>query len=247
MTEDWSGLQNSLKNQNWADWDYARHAYLALSLRKQGLDGASQVEWDLARNLANPDKDRSSPTSELNLRKLFLLTTTWKWQSESEQILWTVVNQFPDDPSAATLLAQDLILNGRTRSLMELFSIQARRNPSNLAFKNNLAMVAMLLGADEVKSYDLSREVYQKNPTNSDYASTYAFTLYRQGKAAEALTILQRLTPEELQSPAVAGYYGLILKADGDTTKAKAYLDLSLKGRLLPEERKLFQDAAASL
>jgi predicted Zn-dependent protease len=116
-----------------------------------------------------------------------------------------------------------------------------------LAFKNNLALVAMLLGADEVKSYDLSREVYQKNPTNSDYASTYAFTLYRQGKAAEALEVLQRLKPEELQSPSIAGYYGLILKAGGDSAKAKAYLDLSMKGQLLPEERKLFQDAAASL
>jgi tetratricopeptide (TPR) repeat protein len=247
MTGDWIGLQRSLQNQNWGDWEYARHAYLALSLREQGLDGASQIEWDLARNTANPDKERSSLTSETNLRKLFLLTTTWKWQSESEQILWTVVNQFPDDQSAAMMLAQDLVLNGRTRSLMELFSIQSRRNPSNLAFKNNLAMVAMLLGADEVKPYDLSREVYQKDPTNSDYASTYAFTLYRQGKTAEALEVLRQLKPEELQSPAIAGYYGLILKADGDSSKAKAYLDLSMKGKLLPEERKLFQDAAASL
>ena len=247
LTGDWLGMQNTLKNQNWADWDYARHAYLALSLREQQMDGASQIEWDLARNAANPNKERNSAISEMNLRKLFVLTTSWKWQSESEQILWTVVNQFPDDQSAATLLAQDLVLSGRTRSLMELFSIQERRNPGNLAFKNNLAMVAMLLGADEVKSYDLSREVYQKDPTNSDYASTYAFTLYRQGKAADALAVLQHLKPDELQSPAIAGYYGLILKADGDTSKAKAYLDLAMKGRLLPEERKLFQDAAASL
>lgn len=247
LTQDWIGLQKQLKNENWGDLEYVRHAYLALALRGQGLGGACQAEWELARNAANPDRDRGSPASEVNLRKLFLLTTTWKWQSESEQILWTVVNQYPDDQSAATVLAHDLVVGGRTRSLMELFSIQARRNPSDLAIKNNLAMVAMLLGADEMKPYELAREVYKKDPTNADYVSTYAFTLYRQGKSADALEVLQRLTPQQLQSPTIAGYYGLILKAAGEPSKARVYLDLSMKGQLLPEERQMFRDAASSL
>lgn len=247
ITQDWTGLQSSLQNQNWGDLEYVRHSYLALSLRQQGFDGASQAEWDLARNAANPERNRGSSASEMNLWKLFLLTTAWKWQSESEQILWTVVNQYPDNQVAVQMLSHDLIINGRTRSLLELFSIESRRNPSDLAVKNNLAMVAMLLGADDVKPYDLSREVYEKDPTNADYASTYAFTLYRQGKSADALGILQHLPPQYLQSPGIAGYYGLVLKASGDSAKAKAYLQLAMRGELLPEERKMFQDAEASL
>jgi hypothetical protein len=55
--------------------------------------------------------------------------------------------------------------------------------------------------------------------------------------------VLQKLTPKELEDPAVAGYYGLALKATGHADKAKAYLNQGLKASLLPEERSLFERA----
>lgn len=246
ITKDWIGLQRSLQNQNWGALEFSRHAFLARSLRGQGLEGAFQAEWDLARNTANPE-NVSSPMFDANLKWLFVNAISWKWQSEAEQILWTVVNKYPDDKSAADYLAQALIKSGRTRSLMELLNIQFRRDSSNLAAKNNLAMVAMLLNADELKPYDLAHQVYEKDPTNSSYASTYAFSLYLQGKNADALKVFQQLPPQTLQDPAIAGYCGLVLKATGDRAKAKAYLELSTKAQLLPEERKLFEKAMTGL
>ncbi len=113
--------------------------------------------------------------------------------------------------------------------------------------KNNLAMTALLLDTREFKPYDLAREVYQTSPTNASYVSTYAFSLYLQGKNAEALKVMRTLKPGELQEPSIAGYYGLILKATGDRARAKAYLDWTAKARLLPEEKKLFDQAKAGL
>ena len=108
-------------------------------------------------------------------------------------------------------------------------------------------MIAMLLGAQEFNPYDMSREVYEKSPKNASYASTYAFSLYLQGKYADALKVIQQLTPKELQSPSIAGYCGLILKANGNKAEANDYLNLAFKSQLLPEEKALFDQAKAGL
>jgi predicted Zn-dependent protease len=122
-----------------------------------------------------------------------------------------------------------------------------QRSPTDLAAKNNLATIALLLDAKELKPYDLARDVYQQAPTNASFASTYAFSLYQQKKYADALKVMQQLKPQDLEIPAIAGYYGLILKATGNGAKAKVYLDWTSKARLLPEERKLFAQAKSGI
>ena len=129
---------------------------------------------------------------------------------------------------------------------MKLYSQEVRRSPADLPSRNNLALVALLLDAKEAQPFDLAREVYQKSPTNANFASTYAFALLVREKNAEALKIIESLKTQDLQSPGIAGYYGLILQATGNGAKAKKYLNLAVKGRLLPEERKLFERAGGS-
>ena len=128
---------------------------------------------------------------------------------------------------------------------MQLYTVEAKRHPDSLSAKNNLAMLALLLNAQELKPNQLAQEVYQKAPTNANYASTYAFSLYVQGKPAEALKIMDRLSAKDLEEPSAAGYYGLILKAANQPAKARPYLELADKARVLPEERKIFDRAKA--
>jgi hypothetical protein len=108
-------------------------------------------------------------------------------------------------------------------------------------------IIAMLLGAQELNPYALSQQVYQKSPKNAPYASTYAFSLYLQGKYGDALKVMQQLTPKDLASPSIAGYYGIILKANGNKAEAKSYLNRITKAQLLPEEQTLFDQARAGL
>ena len=81
--------------------------------------------------------------------------------------------------------------------------------------------------------------MYQKAPANPSYASTYAFSLHLQDRSAEALKVLEKLKPKQLEDPAVAVYYAVVLQATGNTERARKYLDLATRARLLPEERKL--------
>lgn len=239
MLRDWRGLQNSLKQQNWAELEFVRHAFQARALRGQDMSGAAKAEWDMALKTANGQK--------ASLVMLLRLAAQWNWQSEGEDLLWTIVNQYPGEQWAFRALAQALFAGGRTRPLMMLYSQQVKRAPSDLGARNNLAMTALLLDAKELNPNVLAYEVYQKAPTNAAFASTYAFSLHLQKKDAEALKVIERLKPEELQNPSNAGYYGLILKATGNGAKAKTYLELVSKAPLLPEEKKLFDRAKAGV
>jgi Flp pilus assembly protein TadD len=242
---DWTGLQAFIQQQNWSDPDpkldveFMRHAFMSRSLREQGLTEASTAEWSLALNNANGKKDV--------LIRLFRLAANWGWNNEAEQILWIVVNHYPEEKWATPVLAHALITWHRTRSLMELSGILFKRNPNDLSAENDLAMTAMLLGAQELQPYDLAREVYVKAPANASFASTYAFSLYLQRKYPEALKVMQQLTPKDLQDPSTAGYYGLILKANGRMAEARSFLNRSSQRQLLPEEQALFDQAKAGL
>ena len=233
--QDWNGLQSFLDRQNWGELEFLRFAFLTRAFREQSLDGAAKGEWELALKAAAGQK--------ANLIILLRWATTWKWQTESEDLLWTIVNQYPGEKWAFQWLNQVLMVNGRTRPLMLLYSQELKRSPANLSIKNNLAMTAMLLDVQELNPYALAREVYEKSPTNSAYASTYAFSLHQQKKDREALKVLRQLPPQDLDEPTVAGYYGLILRATGDQTKARVYFRLASKALLLPEEKKLFTQA----
>ncbi len=231
---DWIGAQKFLEKQDWSDLDYYRHAFLARALRGQNLAGASAAEWDQALKSANNQR--------VPLTFLFRLSANWGWIDEAEQALWTIVSNYPEEKWAGGYLQQALMQGGRTLSLLKLLSLQAKRSPEDMDTKNNLAMIAMLLDAQELKPYDLAQEVYEKAPKNPGYVSTYALALYLQKKYTDSLKVIEQLPSKELNNPENAGYYGLILKANGDS-RAASYLSMALKGGLLPEERKLFEQA----
>jgi Flp pilus assembly protein TadD len=234
-SKDWSGLHAWLEKQHWAELEFLRHAFMSRALRGQHLADAGKAEWDQALQSANNQKQ--------SLVMLLRLAAQWNWAAESEELLWTVVNRYPQEKWATQALTQELFTGGRTRSLMQLFDQEVKRTPTDLTARNNLAMTALLLDAKELKPHDLAREVYQQAPTNSAFATTYAFSLYLQGKNAEALKVVQQLKPQDLDVPTRAGYYGLILKATGDDAKARIYLNWTSKATLLPEERTLFDRA----
>jgi cytochrome c-type biogenesis protein CcmH/NrfG len=237
--QDWSGLMATLDPQRWGELDFIRCAFMARALRGEGLAAAAKGEWELALKATGNQKDP--------MIKLLRIAAQWRWQSETEDLLWNFVNRYPEERWAFATLSQALYAGGRTRPLLMLFTQQNKRLPADLDTKNSLAMTALLLEAKEVNPYALAREVYQQAPTNAYFASTYAFSLYKQDKTAEALKIMQQLKPAELERPSIAGYYGLILKASGDTAKAKSYLGWASKAQLLPEEQKLFDRARAGV
>ena len=250
--KDWPGLQAAIQKENWNDpahpgndLEYMRHAYLARCLRGENFAEGSAAEWAVAVKAVN--NQRYATLQKYSLRQLFELAVAWNWNSEAEQVLWNVVNLYPEEKWAYPVLRNALIQWHRTRSFMQLLDTMSKRNPEDLAIKNDLAATALLLGAQELKPNDLAQEVYRKAPGNPYYASTYAYSLYLQHDNAGALKVMQQLSTQDLQLPSIAGYYGLILKANGNKSEAKAYLNRIATAQLLPEEETLFQQAQVGL
>lgn len=231
----WAGLQQYVSAQSWGELDCLRYSFLSRSLREQNLAVASKAEWVKAVKACQVLLDR--------LQTLAQVTTSWGWEVENEEILTTIVNRFPAERSSKQQLVDSLSVRGKTRSLLALFASESQLDPKNLAVKNNLASLALLLGAMEHKPHELAAEVYKANPENPSFVTTYAHSLYLQKKNAEALAVLQKLKPEILAHHRVAGYYGLCLAASGPDGKQKAgiYFDAAEKGNLLPEEAQLFR------
>lgn len=231
--EDWQQLQTWVEQQNWGEVEFLRHAFKARALRGQDLTTASKTEWEQAIKAAMAQK--------LSQIVLLRLAASWNWQNEAEGILWGIYNNHPTEKWVLPALGQALLSGGKTRQLLALYRQEQTRSPLNISAKNNLAMTALLLDAKELRPHDLAREVYLNSPTNSAYASTYAFSLHLQGKNSDALKVMQTLKPQELENPSIAGYYALILKSAGLEAEAKRFLDLITNATLLPEERTLFE------
>jgi cytochrome c-type biogenesis protein CcmH/NrfG len=239
IKQDWPGLQAWIQKQDWGGMDFLRHAYLAQTLQGQDLAATSETEWQKAVSLANNQKP--------SLVMLLRLAAQWKWESKGEDILWAIVNKYPDEQWANEALTQILFTSGRTRPLMMLYGQQLKQDLSDFSVENNLAMCALLLDAQEMKPHELALSLFKKDPTNPSYLSTYAFSLYSQKKYAEALKVIEQLTPDQLKKPSIAGYYGIILKANGHPAQAKIYLNLATQSKLLPEEKKLFIQAESGI
>jgi Flp pilus assembly protein TadD len=235
--EDWLGLQAFLKPQKWADWECVRYAFQARALDGQQLTNSAKTKW--------AEAFKESGDRKQSLAMLLELAVKWHWSSEEEKILRDIINKYPSEQWALKELTQILFASGSTGPLLEVFGQASDRNPSDLSLKNNLAWMALLVNAQGWKPNDLAREVYQKSPTNSHFASTYAFSLHLLHKDAEALKVLEKLNPADLENPSIAGGYGLVLQATGDRAKAKKYLEIGSKAPMLPEQRKLIEDASA--
>src|SRR5262249_6425441 len=182
---DWPALQAGLQQQNWAELDFVRHAFQSRALRGQELTASALIEWTKALKQANGRKE--------DLVMLLRLALQWNWFGEGEDLLWRIVSRYPGETWARIGLGKILVADGRTRSLLTLYSQHAKNNPSDLSAKNNLAMLALLLNAQELRPHDLALEVYKKSPTNPAYVSTYAFSLYTQDRTADALKVFERL------------------------------------------------------
>ena len=231
---DWSALEQLTKNANWGDFDFMRHACLARAWRGLGKEAAAQTEWDAAKGASNQSEKLSS---------LAQTVSAWGWDDETIDLLWALT-KFPDKKTDALRnLYLRYVAANDTQGLYRVLLRMTESDASDLDAKNNLAQVSLLLNAEPAYGRKLAEEVYQQNPANPLYATTYAYALYSKGDLSGAMKVMQSLTEEQLQEPAVSAYYGIFLAASGDLDKARHYLERGEKAKLLPEEKALVDRA----
>ncbi len=235
LLKDWKGLLTTLSAQSWGANECGRLIACLRAYKELGQISSAKITWFQALKSAN--------NQPMQLQELLEACTRWNWPAEQLEVLWTIVNNYPDNTRALQVLVGRLYAEGQTHALMSLSSQALLEHPNELGLMNNLAATALLLEAWEKKPHQIAREIYTRCPTNANYMVTYAYSLMVQKHPADALKIMEQINPVQLEEPGTAAYYGLILNAVGQREKALHYMNLALQGRLLPEERKLVERA----
>ena len=233
--KDWRGLDTSLQEQKWGDLEFLRFAFLSRAAAELNQKLAAEGRWRTAIRSAG---ERLGP-----LTALLALATNWGQQQAREDLLWQIAQRFPRDRWALRELERAYMTAGNTVGLNKVYSTMASYAPQNFVAQNNLAATSLLLKLNLPRAHELARELFAKHPDQAIVASTYAFSLYLQGRTKEGLAVLNKLKPEALETPAVALYYGLLLGSSGETNKAGKYLGIAQKTNLLPEEKALLAEA----
>lgn len=236
---DWNGLLKLTKAGNWGTLDFLRSALAARAFRELGQDAESKAQWaDTMRKVTG------------NTRTALLLAETiekWNWQSEAIDLLWAAAKDEVKGDEALRTLYKHFARIDDTANLYRVLLRQLERHPEDNDVKNNVAQLSLLLKLNTARGRELAREVYEKDPHNPAYVSTYAFSLFDNGDAKKALQTMETLPEDQRHKPEIAAYYGMILAATGDNTHAAEFLDIGERAKLLPEEKALVQRARNAL
>jgi hypothetical protein len=237
----WVALKALVAEANWMDMDYVRLANLALALDERNESRESRSQWQRAV-AATRDNPRQ-------VALLARLAEGWGWSIQAEELWWQLANERTGNYAALQALYRLNKIKRDTRQLLRVSNRIYQLNRSDLVAKNNLALFSLLLHVELFPSaHQLARENYQTSTNTLAFVTTYAFSLHEQKRTADGLKLLNPLTDEQLQDPAVSAYYGLLLAANQEGDKARKYLDRADGApQLLPEEQLLVREARRKL
>jgi hypothetical protein len=233
----WTGLEKYLANQRWDELEFVRLAFLSKACREQNQRELANAQWRLALTAVGPRVE--------GMVCLAQMADRWGWKNETEDALWAAVRRAPWLRWAWEALAGIRIAAGDTAGLLRVRSEELKSVPESISAKNDVAIISMLLKRDLERANRLALEVYQAQPTNGIFVSTYAYSLHTQGKTADAVKLMQMLPTPALQRPDIATYHAVLLAANGQRSEAAPYFAAAEKAKLLPEERRLVEQAQA--
>ncbi len=238
-TKNWSRLKRWTRSGTWGNDEYLRLAYQAYAARRSRRTvGEAQAEFEALWNSAE-EAAQEHPEREVTLARL---ASAWALTREAEQ-LWLRVAKVP----AARREALDALyaLYRQANDLPNLHLTAQRlheSSPEEIALAANAARFALLLDRNTADGRALAQQVYEKSPNDAGAAITYAFALYGTGRTAEAVEILKKLPPGQLDDPHAAVYAALLFDDAGQPELANKHIALAKGGAIFPEEKQLLEE-----
>jgi cellulose synthase operon protein C len=234
----WPELEAHLKAAAWPNREFLRQTLLAYSYRARGRTVDFNDAWKSAVvNLSTERRD------QWKIEELRRRMNEWKWTDEQYDVIWKMFAIEPKNP----LIQQSLInwerIHGRTANLNRLYTRIVEVDPSDPYMRNNLAYTSLLLDLNVARANLLAEELVGKMPKDPFVVTTYAFSLFKQGKPADALAKIETLSAADLAVPDRVLLRAAFLARAGQSERAEQMLKGIDAKRLLPEERQLRENA----
>src|SRR4029453_4609625 len=217
---------------NWSDAEYLRIAYHAIAERhlRSGSDSKANSEFEKLWQSAD-ESSRNQPEHELTLARL---ATKWKLANQAEE-LWTRVKENPTmRREALDNLRQLYRAKNETTKLYEVLQRLNESSPNESPITADLARLGLDVDENTEHSHQLAKEAYDRAPNDVNCVVTYAFSLYRLGRNAEALAIVRSLPSDQLHDSHAAVYVALVLVEGSELQAAKDYTAAAETGKLYP-------------
>ena len=240
--QDWPALRELAAGRpdNWGEREFYRQVLLARAEAGLGEREKSKSSWSRAVTEA-----MRLPGAILDLARI---AYTVGWRDDAREALWRAVDSAHAESSAAlTMLFSDYDDARDARSLVRVFDRMVERGFGGRSVQNNFALLSLVLNERTERAFILARTLQESDPKDPQATLLLAFAHVRQGRAAEGARLLRTLPAERLAVPEVAAYGTIILAAAGDIEGARGLLPAAGNAKMLPEERQLFEAAAAKL
>jgi hypothetical protein len=225
----------------WGESDYLRLAYQAIATRRSRQDNADTEFYALWRAAEQSTHDQSE--SELVLARL---ASRWNLEKESEQ-LWLRVAEDPrmrrEALDALRRLYRD---HNDTEKLYGVLERLHDSSPNEAPITADLARLGLNLERNVDRSHELAKEAHDRAPNELNCTVTYAFSLYRLGRNADALATIQGLPADQLRDPHAAVYAALLLADASQIDAAKDYA-AAADDEIYPEEKVALDEAKAKI
>jgi predicted Zn-dependent protease len=239
--KNWTRLKRWTRRGTWGESDYVRLAYQAIATRQTRQDGSDPEFHALWRTAEQSIHEQAE--QELILARL---ASKWNLKEESEHLWLQVAEKPPLRREALDALRQIYREDNDTQKLYDVLQRLHKSSPNEAPITADLARLGLNLERNVERSYDLAKEAHDRAPNELNCAVTYAFSLYRLGRNAEALAIIQRLPAEQLHDPHAAVYAALLLADASQVDAAKEYITAA-NDEVYPEEKAVLDEAKTKI
>src|SRR4030095_13818805 len=239
--KNWMRLKRWTRKGMWGDSDYRRLAYQAIATRQSQQDSADTEFHALWRGAEESTNDQ--PERELVLARL---ASKLNLEKESEQLWLRVAEDPPMRREALDALRRRYREDNDTAKLYDVLQRLHDSSPNEEPITAELARLGLTLERNVERSHELAKEAHDRAPNEVNCDVTYAFSLYRLGRNAEALAIIQGLPADQLRDPHAAVYAALLLADATQIDAARDYVAVA-EHRIYPEEKVVLDQAKAKI
>jgi predicted Zn-dependent protease len=239
--KNWTRLKRWTRKGMWGESDYLRLAYQAIATRQSRQDSTDTEFHALWRTAEQSTHDE--PERELVLARL---ASKWNLEKESEQLWLRVSEDPPLRREALDTLRRLYREDNDTGKLYDVLQRLHESSPNEAPITADLARLGLNLERNVERSHELAKEAHDRGPNELNCAVTYAFSLYRLGRNAEALAIIQGLPADQLRDPHAAVYAALLLADASQIDAASDYL-AAADDEIYAEEKRVVDEARTKI
>jgi thioredoxin-like negative regulator of GroEL len=178
-------------------------------------------------------------------RVLLRVATAWRWEDETESLLWSVVRLDPAQAWAHSALLSVYRQRGDGKKMLEVMTVLKNAAPTSQTYRHDWALLSLLVSplSDWDDPKITAKEVYLADPANPNYAATYALALAESGNAEEARVVLEKLSIADREYPLRAPYLAFVYGHCRRPADFEKYAALAANAQLLHEEHQLIDQA----